>query len=213
MMLPLLLALAGSPTADAAKNQGPIMYGVGPVISTIALPARYPSAFPEDADGRVGSVRGDLGVAIRGQAYLDRQWRGAARLKFGFGSETWRDTQFTLEIDKKLVGASGFRLLGGGGLGFGTQSFTSDTGGDQELRMGTLILRGQAVGQYRTKTNAYELGFFLVYPHPLIQEYTGGAGNTSEVEGGFYPQFGIEAGMYFGDFKPPKKKKKNNKKR
>ncbi len=214
-MLPLLLALAASPTAEAANNQGPIMWGVGPVVSTIALPARYPSAFPEEADGNVGTARGDVGVAIRGQAYLDRTWRGAARLKLGLGSETWRDTQFTLEVDKKLVGSNGFRLLGGGGLGFGSQKFTSETGSGAELTMGTLLVRGQAVGQYRTKTSAYELGFFVVYPHPLIQEYTGAGGNTTEVTGGFYPQFGIEAGVYFGDFKPPKKKKKkkNNNRR
>ena len=208
MLLPILLALAGSPTAEAKNNQGPIMWGVGPVVSTIALPARYPMSLPADADGKVNEVRGDVGIGIRGQAYLDRTWRGAARLKLGMGGGTWRDTQFILEVDKKLVGSNGFRLLGGGGLGFGTQKFTSDTS-SAELSIGTLIARAQVVGQYRTKKSAYELGFFLVYPHPLIQEYVGGAGNTSEITGGFYPQFGLEGAVYFGDFKHPKKKGNN----
>ena len=70
------------------------------------------------------------------QAYLDRTWRGAARLKLGLGSDTWRDTQFTLEVDKKLVGQSGFRVLGGAGLGFGSQTFTPEDGGDQRRRSG-----------------------------------------------------------------------------
>ncbi len=207
MMFPLLLAMAAGPTAEAA-SKGPIMWGVGPVLSTIALPARYPSAVPEEADGNVDSVRGDIGIGVRAQAYLDREYRGAARLKMGMAGSAWKDTQFTLEVDKKLIGQSGFRALGGGGLGFGSQRFGSANDGDQELVMGTLIARAHVTGQYRTKTQAYELGFFLVYPHPLIQEYTGNGGNTTEVTGGFYPQFGIEAAVYFGDFQPPKKKKK-----
>ena len=97
-------------------------------------------------------------------------------------------------------------------MGFGSQKFTSETG-SAELTMGTAVLRAQIGAYYKTPTSAFELAFFGIYDYPLIQEYTGNAGNTSEVSGGMYAQFGIEGTVYFGDFKPPKKNKGKKKKK
>lgn len=47
-MLLLLWTLIMTPFASA--NQGPFMWGVGPTISTVALPAQMPFNFPDEAD-------------------------------------------------------------------------------------------------------------------------------------------------------------------
>ncbi len=214
-MIAFLLALLAQPAH--AGNSGPYMWGVGPSIATIAYPGRFPPAIPNDESGdnvNIEKVGGDLWFGLRGVAYMDKHYRGAVRAQLATGSgpngNGFRGKEITFEADKILVGQNGMFAFAGGGLGFGTLHFEGD--GGQELDLGTYVFRGQLGAYYKTKKQAYEFNLFLKLDWPGVQTFTKANGNEIDASGGNYLNGGLEATVYFGDFKPPKKKKKNKKK-
>ena len=207
-MIPLIAALGlALGISDAEASSKPYMWGVGPTLSTIAFPGQYPFTLPDEADGKVDKVGGDVGIGARGVLYLKKHDRLGARLMGGFGGGIYSSVAFTLEYDKMLMGSHSTWVFAGGGLGFGRQRFASN---ERELAMATYNLRAQLGAHYRSKKANFELALFLAYLAPGVQKYTGTGGNERQVKGGFYPQLGLEASVMFGDFTPPKKKKKKS---
>lgn len=203
MMLSLLLALV----APAAHARNLYMYGVGPVVSTIVYPGRYPASFPGDTTN-LEQFRGDVEAGLRGSVYLDLDHRLGARGTFGFGGGGWHSTNLLFEYDQVLVRGKGAAAFGGIGGGFGTQGFATDAGGD--LKMATYLLRGQVGANYRDGHQAYELALAANIVLPGVQEYTAaGATEASQVKGGFYSNLTMELSVLFGDLTPPSKKNKN----
>jgi hypothetical protein len=237
MLLPLVMALAAAPTAEAAES-GIHMWGVGPTISTIAYPGRHPISFPkltedEIADNgfqadvnenrritSVDEVKGDMGVGARGIVYFNRSIRGGIRFHAFTLGNNYNSADVTFEVDKIFFQESKASAFGGLGLGFGNMKFEGETeaanGEDPVLSMATYLVRGQAGGMYRWKQTALEVGLFANMAIPGVIEFTGQSGNTVEIGGfggnGVYWHGGLEATMYFGDFTPPKNAKKKGKK-
>ena len=211
--LNLLVALSGSAeAADAAY-----MWGVGPSVSTVFYPTRFPGSFPRELaedkyDWDFDLRPGDVEFAAKGLFYLDMDRRLSARVGLG-GGPGWYTRWFDVDFDRMLSGSSGFHTFLGAGGGLGKDRFT-DTDGDQ-LETSFFLVRAQFGGIYRNKTQAYELGLFGAYHLPLEHLYDP-AGAQTEIKGAGsrYGQVGLEASVYFGDFKPPssKKKKKGKKK-
>ena len=238
MLLPLVMALAAAPTAEAAGT-GVHMWGVGPTISTIAYPGRHPITFPKltedeiadngfeadvDVDGSrritsVDKVKGDAAIGARGVVYFNRSIRGGIRFHAFSAGKNYNSADITFEVDKIFFQESKASAYGGLGLGFGNMKFQGDTeatnGTDPELSMATYLLRGQAGGMYRWKSAALEVGLFANMAVPGVIEFTGQSDKTIEIGGfggnGVYWHGGLEATMYFGDFTPPKNAKKGGK--
>ncbi len=209
-MIPLLAALL-LPTAEAGNK--PYMWGVGPTINTIAVPGRFPLGFPSETDGTLTKTKNDLGVGAHGVLYLEGGKRIGAHLTAGFG-ENFNSLALTAEYEAKIVGSDGFVLYSGIGGGFGNLSFDAESG-TETLRSPTYIVRGNVGAYYRDGTRCYEISPFAQIVIPGRQEFTNAAGNTEEISSGFtilggYSHIGIEATVYFGDFKPPKKNKSSN---
>jgi len=205
-MLALLVALTAA-TADAGSG-GPYMWGVGPQVSTIAYPGRYPASFPKKTSG-LEEVKGDMGVGARGVLYLDKFARFGGRVQKGFGPG-FSSVALTGEYDQILGGSNAVYAFVGGGLGVGQLKFDSDEGGT--LKVPDYVFRGHVGGYYREKTRAYEISMFAQICLPGVQDYTAPDTETTQVKGGFYSHLGVEATVYFGDFKPPSSKKKKKKK-
>ena len=208
-----LLASLLIPTADAANQ--PYMWGVGPSLSTIALPGEYPFGFPGDTNGKLSTTKNDLGIGAHGVLYLQGGQRAASHLTYGSG-KNFNSLAFTVEYDQKLTGSNGVAFYTGVGGGFGNITFKAEDG-DQELKTATFIARGNLGAWYRDGTRCYELSTFVQLVIPGNQQFTNAAGDTTEVSDGWtvlggYSHLGIEGTVYFGDFTPPKKKKKKNKK-
>jgi hypothetical protein len=216
------------------------MWGAGPTLSTIALPGAFPMSWAHEEGDLKNDVFGDeqkvggkdVGIGGRGVVYLNKDWRGGARLNLGFGENGYRAQNFTLEVDKIFGGESGAHVFGGAGVGIGHMSFspqgtgcesgacgnTWTTNEPDKLSVNDYLIRGQVGGYYRMKNKAVELAFFAALPWPsrqLIEVDT--TADADPVKGGIYFQAGLEATMYFGDFTKPKdddggKKHKKNKK-
>lgn len=236
MLLPLVMALAAAPTAEAA-GPGVHMWGVGPTISTIAYPGRHPISFPKLSEDQIADngfeadvndnrritsvdeVKGDAAIGARGVVYFNRSIRGGLRFHAFSAGKNYNSADITFEVDKIFFQESKASAYGGLGLGFGNMKFQGETEAanatDPELSMATYLLRGQAGGMYRWKTTALEVGLFANMAVPGVIEFTGQSDNTVEIGGfggnGVYWHGGLEATMYFGDFTPPKNAKKGKK--
>ena len=209
------IVLLGVGSAHAGDD-GPLMWGVGPTVSTIAAPARFPTSFPKEVkeDTDLAQVRGDIAFGAEGVLYLRKKKRVAGHATLGTGNDGYRSVQLSIEYDQFLLEDNRVGAFYGAGLGVGRMTFGDDDT-NAELKMGTYNLRGDLGGIYRDKTRAYELGLFAELIIPGIQTYTKADGTEEEVGGflssGFYPYLGVEATVYFGDFKAPNKNKKSKK--
>ncbi len=211
MLTGLTLMLATSGAAEAADAA--YMWGVGPSVSTVFYPTRFPGSFPNSLgeDWDFDFRPGDIEFAARGLFYLDTDRRLSARAGLG-GGPGWYTRWFDVDFDRMLSGSSGFHSFLGGGAGLGKDRFT-DTDGDQ-LEVSFFLVRAQFGGIYRNTTQAYELGLFTAYHVPLEHMLDpAGSQETLKGIGGRYGQVGLEASVYFGDFKPPSKKKGKGKKK
>lgn len=206
-----LLALIGSQDAFAG-NSVPYMWGVGPQVSTVVYPTRFPGGFPKDIpdEWNFDASRGDIEFALRGAFYLNTESRLAGRIGLG-GGPGWFTRWADVGLDRMLTSNSGFHTLVGANLGLGRDRFT-DSGG-RELEVSNAVIRAQFGGIYRNKTQAYELGVFMAYHVPFEHLYDPGGldEQTLKGSGSRYGMIGVEASVFFGDFTPPKSKKKKNK--
>jgi len=216
-MLMILLSLFASP---AVAGSGPYMWGVGPVVNTMVLPGEYPVGFPketkvENEDGKLKTVldktQGDIGVGVHGVLYMKKAQRVGGHAWIQTGGGDFSSQNFTLEYDFAGDAANGVTILAGIGGGFGKQKWR--TAGEGELTMNTYILRGQGGVNYRTKRNCYELAGYLNWNIPGKQVWDETDVDEVDASGGFYPTLGLEATMFFGDFRPPKNRGTNKRRR
>ena len=207
-MLMMLMGLLSNPAAAAP---GPYMWGVGPVVNTMVLPGAHPVSFPADTrveneDGKKLSVldktQGDIGFGVHGVLYMKKAQRVGTHAWFQTGSGEFRSSNITFEYDFVGSSSNGVTVLAGLGGGFGTHRWK--TRGEGELKGNTYILRGQAGANYRTRKNCYEVAAYLNWNIPGQQTWEVSDEDEASISGGFYPVVGIEATMFFGDFKPPK---------
>lgn len=193
MLAALLLSLS-LPTAAAAEAS----WAVGPTVDTIVLPGRYPSKYAPDAQSAGGfeSLRGDTSLGVRGVIRPSDYNRFGARARYGFGAEGYRNATFSLEYDRYLLDQNGFYVAGGGGLGAGTLRFKSAS--DHILKMTTYLFRAQTGAGYTLDGYGGEVAFNYTVVVPGVQTLVGPGGGESEVKGGYYGQFGVEATAFFG---------------
>ncbi|MEC8424712.1 MAG: hypothetical protein VX000_13100, partial [Myxococcota bacterium] len=144
MLLPLVMALAAAPVAEAADS-GIHMWGVGPTISTIAYPGRHPISFPRLSEDEIEAggfqadvnenrritsldeVKGDAAIGARGVVYFNRNIRGALRVHAFSAGKNYNSADFTFEVDKIFFQESRASAFGGVGLGFGNMKFEGET--------------------------------------------------------------------------------------
>lgn len=211
MLLTALLALSQPAAALDVK-----WWGVGPTIGTVAIPGEYPIGFPDNAKKNgspmVQKVAGDIDFGVHAVMYPTGNGRIGARGLVGLGlGSPWSSGQLTVEYDHAIVKEDGFQLLLGAGIGAGTERF----GGTTDHEDGYLItnyfpLRGQVTALLRDRTRAYELNLFGAYHIAADQTYFAnkdaegtrptGVGGLAAV----YAKLGIEATVFFGDFKSDK---------
>ncbi len=210
-MILLLMSLINP--ADAAY-----MWGVGPTVNTIVWPSSYPNGgLVSKLDDDMDETTSDMGIGAHGVLYLGKKKRIGSHAWYGFGTGGYRSLNWTVDADLFGTDSSGVGVLGGFGAGLGTQRWEDPDEG--ELKMGTFILKGQGAVTYRSARNrqAYELGGYVgvVLPGTATFQPTGGEKETlsGADSTGIYPQIGIEATVYFGDFSPPKSRKKGKKRR
>ncbi len=198
---------------SSAEAKSPYMWGVGPTVNTIVMPSAYPWVMPGVADDEDGNTllektRGDMGIGAHGVLYMKKKMRVGSHVWYAFGTGGYRSMNWTVEYDFAGTESNGVSVLGGFGGGFGTQRWqTNDVG---ELSMGTYIIKTQGAVTYRTRRQAYEVGGYVSLILPATAKFNpSGEAGEEEVSGlGLYPHAGIEATVYFGDFKPPSSKKK-----
>jgi hypothetical protein len=222
MILSALLALSQPAAALEVK-----WWGVGPTVGTMAIPGRYPFAFPANAKGvdeegneykgdpLVNKVRGDISFGARGVLYPTARSRLGARGLIGLGiGDVWTSGQLTLEYDAAVINEDGFQLLLGAGVGAGTERFG---GGTAEAPDGYLVanyfpLRAQVSTLLRDKVRAYEVNLYGTWH--IVADQTYFADKTVEdgitgadvggIPGAVYGGLGIEATVFFGDFRSGK---------
>lgn len=204
MILALLLAATPAHALDLR------WWGVGPTVGTMAIPGRYPSAFPAavrtDGDPLVDKVRGDIEVGAHGVIYPGTAGRIFGIATLGFGTSTWIQPELVIGYDGIIVQDQEFQLLFGGGAGAGHETFRSAATGDV-LKVNYFPLRAQLTALLRDKSRAYELGIWGGYHIPASQQYCVSGGECVEgkgdeaVAGALYATLGAEATLYFGDFR------------
>lgn len=220
MLLSSLLVLAQPAAAIDIK-----WWGLGPTVGTMAIPGKYPFAFPDnakDADDEplVQKVNGDISFGARGVLYPAARSRLGARALVGLGTAApWTSWQFTLEYDGALVSQDGFQLLLGAGIGAGTERFGGiDTAPDGYLVSNYFPVRAQLSALLRDRPRAYEIAIYGTWHIVADQTYYAiqgadgitGADSDTVVPGALYGGLGIEASVFFGDFRNQKRRKKGD---
>lgn len=219
MILGLLLSLP----AHAIDLQ---FWGVGPTISTMAIPAEHPVSLPanaeqSDGDPKVDHVKGDVHIGAHGVLYPT----GAGRIfgigTLGWGTNGWNRQELVLGWDHALIREKDFQLLLGAGVGAGTEKFPQKNDGDGYLRVDYFPLRGNLSAVLRDKSRAYELGLYGAYHLASGQEWYSGPdadpidpdeGRDRLIATGAYLELGAQATVYFGDFRTDKQERKGKKK-
>jgi hypothetical protein len=212
-LITLLAALVQPAAAIEVK-----WWGIGPTVGTIAVPTTYPVSLPRNAredqkqfgDPLVEGTKGDIHFGAHGVLYPTGGSRigGRALLGLGLGSP-WTSYQFTLEYDGALIKDSGLQLLVGLGVGAGHERFGgTDANPDAFLVVNYFPVRAQIDGLLRDKTRAYEIGIFGEWHIAADQTYFASAdadgvsgADVDGLPGALYLKVGLEATVYFGDFR------------
>ena len=208
-LLPLLLLSTPAWALDTW------MWGIGPHVGTNVLPGRYPVVMPKlkggDSDtgprGDEGlvEVQHDIIIGVEGVYYMDRHHRigftGSATPGIALGSGSrFSDWSMILTYDYAIQGRA-LDVLFGGGLGAGTQGWSGPDG--QKLRVNHFPVRAEISGLARDNSRGYQITMFTQVNLPSRTVYTNSAGETPDINGGFYATAGIELAVLFGDFTPP----------
>ena len=209
-MLLLLWTMLCSPFAQA--EQGPYMWGVGPTLNTIVLPA-HPANFPKQADELGFKKTGfDMGFGVHAVMYMRATQRFGSHLWYTAGVQGYSSPNITFEYDFIGSSANNVSILAGLGGGFGFQRWKNEQ--DDKFKSNTFIARAQGSVNFKTKYNCYELGLFtnIMFPAGSMIEKADGSEND-DIAFVVYPTLGMEFTAYFGDFTPPKKRRKSRRKR
>jgi len=206
MILALLLASTPAHALDLR------WWGVGPTVETMVIPTKYPSAFPAvvrtDGDTTlVDKVRGDVEVGAHAILYPGTAGRIWGIGTIGFGTSGWIQPELTIGYDGVMVKDSEFQLLLGVGLGAGHERYNNKEDGTF-LRANYFPVRVNLDALLRDKSRAYELGLWGTYHIVAAQEYCDKDGGNclagkgdADVAGALYAALGVEATLYFGDFR------------
>lgn len=221
MILGLLLSLP----AHAIDLQ---FWGVGPMVGTMAIPSDYPFVLPSNAykgedDPRVKDVKGDFEFGAHGVAYPSGGGRLFGIAQLGFGTNSWRRSEFVFGWDQAIIREKDFQLLMGAGVGAGRETFPQNGDGDGYLRVNYFPVRGQVSALLRDKSRAYEVGLYGAWHLASDQEWYGGDsdeepelpgdGYNRAVDTGVYAEIGAQATVYFGDFRTNKEERRKKKKK
>ncbi len=201
----LLAFLAMNTPAQALQIQ---WWGVGPDIGTMALPGQYPESLPTVAQNKVDKVGGDVEIGVHGVLYPMRTGRLFLLGTLGFGTSAWGQQELTLGWDQAIIKDQEFQLLFGAGIGAGHERF-KNKGTSDYLNANYFPLRAELTAQLRDRVRAYSLDLYGTYHIVGSQEYcTSKASCTSGKDGGgkvtagaLYLGLGLEATVYFGDFR------------
>ncbi len=194
-------------------------WGVGATVGTLAIPGRYPSAFPLNArsaegDPLVEKVRGDVSFGVHALLYPDNRNRLGLRGLLGVGiGQPWSSAQVTLEFERALVSSDGFQLVAGGGLGAGTERFSGTRdAAHSRLIVNYFPVRAQIGPLLRDKSRMYEIAIYGAwhivadqtwYEDDDAEGVTGA--DVAALPGALYAGVGVEASVYFGDFRSKRK--------
>ena len=215
MLLSMLLAWVGTAEAKQKKPE-PFMWGVGPTIGTYLLPFDYPYSFPKeirDSDPTMQGLEGDVQLGAKGTIYMNRDYRlwGHGYLHLG-NKAGYNGRGITLGLDKVLLRDNGINLYVGAGGGLGRFKFDQSDVGKLDGRQ--IYLRGNIGALYRNVNQAYDISLFGIVGNTSNQTFTPASSEeAADINGGVYMAplvLGVEATVYFGDFKPNKKKGNRN---
>ena len=218
MLIPLMLAWLGNAEAKQKKPK-PFMWGVGPTVGTYLLPFDYPYSFPKDirnADTPMQGLEGDVQLGAKGTLYMNRDYRLWGHGYFHMGKKAgYSGRGLTIGLDKVLLRDNGINLYVGAGGGLGRFEFDQSDIGKLDGRQ--IYLRGNMGALYRNVNQAYDLSIFGIVGNTSNQSFTPEGSETAEdISGGVYMLplvLGVEATVFFGDFKPNKGKGKGNQNR
>lgn len=183
-------------------------WGVGPVVGTMVIPTKYPTALPFIAQDKVDKVRGDVEVGAHGVLYPGKAGRIFGRFTFGFGTSGYFSPEFVAGYDAILFKDDELQVLFGAGLGAGSETFRS-AGENDHLRVNYFPIRAETSVLLRDRSRAYEISLWGDLHIASNQEYctskSGDCTNASDTDeaiaGAVYFGLGAEATLYFGDFK------------
>lgn len=211
-------------------------WGLGPSLGTVALPISYPQTLPALARptingeevGEVDPLRGDVQLGLHAVAYPSPWGRADARLDLGLGGSGYTRFQGTLGYDAKIAKVSGFQVLLGGALGVGRETLhdrdeVNGRVGDDSLQVTYMPLRLDLAVLKRDQKRAYELGIYTQLHIAGKQEYclssgvcsdatlSTGASSSPGLSQLYWDVLGLNATVYFGDFKNEPKKRSGKK--
>ena len=216
-------------SAGVAHGKSPYMWGVGGYVGTKVLPGAYPFALPPrinqydmdddgerdvDSDGNelettLERVRFEIEGGGNGVYYIDKYNRVGGQLGARFGKRYFDISG--LAKYHRVATQGDIDFLYGGGIGFGYMRLQGEDE-DEVLKVPYYPLRVEAIPQYRQdEFNLYAClwGQFAI---PARHVYTDRSGTEVDVGAPFnYLSLGIDIGVQFGDFKPPRKKKRGRK--
>lgn len=193
-------------------------WGVGPMVGTRIIPLEYPvfPAIAEDADGDllIDKVNGNLEMGIHAALYAGNIGRVGLRGQLNTNFGPWFAQEVTIEWDHLLVRDGELQLMLGAGIGVGHQRFGDKTT-DAYLDLKTFPIRAQVSGLMRDKWRGYEIDIYGTLPiagQTQMCSGTGGndtctePGDTKDLTDGvaFYGGLGLEATVFFGNFKSAK---------
>lgn len=191
-------------------------WGIGPTLGTRVVPLSYPvfPGFVKDGDGDplVAPVKGNLEVGAHAVLYVGNVGRVGLRGRLDTNFGPWFGQEVTIEWDQMLIRDGELQLLLGFGLGLGHERFY-----DEEIE-GYLDnqhfpLRVQVGGLMRDKWRAYEINLYGTWRIIGASELcdaegdcsTGGEAAEDFFDSfGFYAGIGLEATVFFGNFKSVK---------
>ncbi len=211
-MMFLLLFLAAP--AQAVEFR---WWGVGPTVGTMIFPVEYPIAFPVmivdtgeiGGDPLVAPVKGDLQVGIRGVVYTVKSLRLWAHPLIGGNFSTWGMQELTLGFDGLFIKDGELQFMGGVGVGVGHERFSA-TDDFPQFDVSYFPIRGELAGLWRDRTRAYELSIYGTWHIAGESRRFDDADDAKGRDGsdfktgndlGLYVGLGVEASVYFGNFR------------
>lgn len=193
-------------------------WGVGPMLGTRIVPLQAPvwPALALDADGdpKVDEVNGNMEIGLHAALYAGNIGRVALRGQLNTNFGPWFAQEVTLEWDHLLIRDGELQLMLGAGVGIGHQRF-GDAESDRYLDLKTFPLRLQLSGLMRDKWCGYEIDIYGTLPIAGQTQMCSGTGaddgcdepgKTEDLfDGvGFYGGLGLEATVFFGNFRSAK---------
>lgn len=204
----LMMVVAALSVSSPAFALDAWMWGVGPKIGTNFLPGRAPLKFPGAVgdDELISKTGFDFVLGADAVYYANANHRLGVSGDFDFGKNMF-DTQFLIKYDY-IQPSQAVDFVLGAGVGAGYMQWSGE--GDSKLLVPYYPLRPEMGIMVRDGARAYHATAYLEVDVPSRQTYKDATGDTVDTLGGtgFYMSAGLELGVLFGDFTPPKPKQR-----